>query len=154
MSKKGFTLIELLIGVTVSALIFLTAGSMINLLFRTDVKSQRVENLEQAKNDILVQLSNSLRWASSITFSSGDSAQIVADNETFSLSEGKILRNGEPITPNNVKITKFKATNYSSNPALLSLEIQVDLESSTTATSKDSMNIVISQRQTVLVNTE
>ncbi len=148
--NNGFTLIELLIGITVSALIFLTAGSMISLLFRTDVKTQRIEDLEQTKNDLLVQLSNSVRWAEVVTFTAGDAGQLTADTDTYSLSEGRILKTGEAITPSNVNVTKFRVSNFSGDPDLKSIEIQINMESANTATSKDSLNIVVSQRKTTI----
>jgi prepilin-type N-terminal cleavage/methylation domain-containing protein len=149
-SNKGFTLIELLIGITVSAMVFMLAGSIVSLLFRTDVKGQRSESFEQTKNDIVAEITNAVRWAEVVNVTTTDLGTITADGVEYTIQDGRLLKNNDPITGMSVIITKFKIRNRSEDPLLKSLDIQVEMESRQTATSHDTLNFVVSQRKTIL----
>lgn len=148
-NNKGFTLIELLVGITVSAIIFLTAGSLIALLFRTDVRTKRVENFEQAKNDLQAGLTNSVRWAQEVSFTE---STLTTDGTEYKLSNSRLMKDNQPLTPQNIKVKSFKIEDFSNNDELKSLAIQIEMESTQTATSQDSMKLVVSQRKTVITN--
>lgn len=147
-NQKGFTLVELLVGITITTMIFLTAGSVIGLFFRTDSKTERVETLEIAKNEILAEVSNAVRWSPSVTFTGGDLGSVKTVDSEFTIVDGRLRKNGEPITPQDVTITKFMIQNLSAAPSLKSLAIQVEIESTQNTTTKDAFTLVVSQRKT------
>lgn len=142
----GFTLIELLLGVTISVLIFLAAGSVMALLFKTDVKTKRLESLEQTKNDLHSEFTTSIKWGGSIAFTNGE---LQVDVNTFKLLDGRIYKNNDPLTSSDISITKFAVENYSNTSDVKSYEITVDMENKNFSTIKDSMKTVVSQRKTV-----
>lgn len=142
--QKGFTLIELLLGVTISVMIFLAAGSVIALLFRTDVKSKNLESLEQTKNNLTAELTTSIRWGEQIGF---DTRSLKVDTLEYTLVDGKILKNNEPLTSDDITITRFEIKNFSNSSKINSLEIGIDMQNKNFTSVKDTFNIVVSQRQ-------
>ena len=143
--SKGFTLIELLLGVTISVMIFLAAGSVIALLFRTDIKSKNIESLEQTKNNLSAELTTSARWGELITIIGGQ--ELIVDSSRYTLLNGKILKNNEPLTSNDITITRFEIKDFSNSTKLKSLEIRIDMQNKNFTSVKDTFNIVVSQRQ-------
>jgi type II secretory pathway pseudopilin PulG len=144
----GFTLIELLLGITLTVLIFLSASSLMALLFRSDLKTKHIEEIQQAKNDLQIEFTNTIRWGQNISFTGSNQARLKVDDKTYTIEGGRIVRNNDPITPNNVTVTKFRVDDYSNDPKLKSLEIIVDFESKSSNSVKDSMRLVVSQRKT------
>lgn len=144
-TQKGFTLIELLVGVLISVMIFLTAGSMIALLFRTDMRTKNTENLEQTKNDIQGELSNKIRWAQDISFSP---SSLTLDETEYTLTSGRLLKNGDPLTSSDVVIKSFNILNLSRSTDIYSLEITIEMENKHQTTAQDIMKLVVSQRKT------
>ena len=143
--SKGFTLIELLLGVTISVMIFLATGSVIALLFRTDIKSKNIESLEQTKNNLSAELTTSARWGELITIIGGQ--ELIVDSSRYTLLNGKILKNNEPLTSNDITITRFEIKDFSNSTKLKSLEIRIDMQNKNFTSVKDTFNIVVSQRQ-------
>ena len=143
--SKGFTLIELLLGVTISVMIFLAAGSVIALLFRTDIKSKNIESLEQTKNNLSAELTTSVRWGELITTTGA--GELIVDSSRYILLNGKILKNNEPLTSDDITITRFEIKDFSNSTKLKSLEIRIDMQNKNFTSVKDTFNIVVSQRQ-------
>jgi len=143
--SKGFTLIELLLGVTISVMIFLATGSVIALLFRTDIKSKNIESLEQTKNNLSAELTTSARWGELITIIGGQ--ELIVDSSRYTLLNGKILKNNEPLTSDDITITRFEIKDFSNSTKLKSLEIRIDMQNKNFTSVKDTFNIVVSQRQ-------
>jgi len=146
--SQGFTLVELLLGITISVMIFLTATSVLSLLFRSDVKTKRIDELEQAKNDLSAEFSNKIRWASNITYTNGANATLSIDESEYTLSNERVLKGDQPLTPASVAVKKLQVTNYSNNPLIKSLEIVVEMESKNNSSVKQSVRIIASQRKT------
>lgn len=147
-NKQGFTLIELLVGVLISVMIFMTAGSVIALLFRTDIRTKNTELLEQTKSDLQGELSSKIRWAQAISFTK-DPDTLTVDGIVYSLSNGRILKDGDPLTSQNVTIKQLDIADYSRDADIASLEILIEMENSTTTTARDTLKLVVSQRKTV-----
>lgn len=147
--QKGFTLIEILLGVTVSSLIFLTAGSVFALLFRSDAKTEKLSLMAQVKNDLQIEFSNSIRWATQIDFINGASPEITVDATRYNLQDGRIYKNSEPITPRELSIKKLTINNNSNSSELKSLEITAEVENKNFPSSQDVIKIVVSQRKTI-----
>lgn len=147
--NSGFTLVELLLGVTIAVMISLTASSILALLFRSDIKTKRVEAMEQTKNDLQVDFSNAIRWAEIISFTSGNNTTLSVDQTTYKLQDEKILKNDQPLTPSSVAVKKFSITDFSNSSDLKSLELIIELESKNNALVKDNVRIVVSQRKTL-----
>jgi len=103
--KAGFTLIELLIGLAMTAVVFLLTTQVVIALLGRTTKGSRVETLEQTKNDIQTDLNNSIKWAEKVDFVDG---VLSVDDTNFELVDGAILKNGERLTSNDVRITSFE----------------------------------------------
>ena len=143
--SKGFTLIELLLGVTISVMIFLATGSVIALLFRTDIKSKNIESLEQTKNNLSAELTTSVRWGELITTTGA--GELIVDSSRYILLNGKILKNNEPLTSDDITITRFEIKDFSNSTKIKSLEIGIDMQNKNFTSVKDTFTIVVSQRQ-------
>lgn len=147
--NNGFTLIEILLGVAISSLIFITAGSVFAVLFRSDVKTQRLSLISQTKNDLQIDFSNSIRWVNDVSFVNGSNPSITADTTIYTLVDGRILKNGEALTSKDVVVKKITTTDYSLASDLKSLEIVVEVENKLFPNSQDILKIVVSQRRAV-----
>lgn len=145
MSKNGYTLVELLLGVTISVMIFMTAASVVALMFRSDAKTKRVETLEQTKNDIQGELTSNVRWGENITFSRN---LLTIDSTVYKLQDGRIFKNSDPLTSSEVNIKSFQIEDFSNSPVIKSLELTIEMENKTVSSTKDTLRFVVSQRKT------
>jgi prepilin-type N-terminal cleavage/methylation domain-containing protein len=143
--KKGFSLIELLIAMTMSGMIFITVSSLLVTLLNSNTKNRRQEVFEQTKNDLFVELSNSIRWGDEIS-STMDS--LVVDGITYRLESGAVTRNGEAITPTAVEVTQFQIVPRSAATGFESFEINVVLKDKNFNLNTDKLDMVVSQRKT------
>ena len=152
MKKKGLTLIELLLTIGLSAIIFTIASSVIMGLSRRDLTSRRQEIFEQVKNDVQSELVNSIKWAEEINLqdsnSDGTIDIIIVDAKTIKLENYRITRDGTPITPDSVRITKFQINELGPGDDNVSLRITVEMQSVQNSSVKDSFIIVASKRST------
>lgn len=143
-NQQGLTLIELLIGMTMSAMIFLVSSSLMASLFFSDTKSKHKEILEQAKNDIQSELSNQIRWGQTIAVTPN---QLTIDGATYQITNERLYKNGDPLTPSDVVIDNFKVEDYSTLPYLASLRVEVELHHKTNTSAHDTLTLVASQRK-------
>lgn len=144
-----FLSIEILVAIAVASFIFLISSLIfISLYFNQQNKQEAKFDL--AKNDILNEVSNTVRWAKSITVLASHNSFISempnGDKFTFSLISGRILKNDNPITPASITIKSFEVQNLSRNPKYASLVILTELASKDNETLADSMRLVVSQR--------
>jgi len=154
MNKKinyqGFTLIELIIGVLITTFIFLGASALILTLFGTSGRVQKSQSLDQAKNDIQVELTNNIKWAK-ILMIGPDS--ITADGVIYKFeSDGRLYKNGIPMTSGEIFLKNVLVSDLSrtrvSGEELISLKVSLDLESKRSSNISDHLNLVVSQRRT------
>jgi prepilin-type N-terminal cleavage/methylation domain-containing protein len=108
-STKGFTFIEILVGLSVSAAIFMVATSLVVNLFSSTTKGRQTQALEQVKNDLQAEFGNSVRWADSISYIGGE---LSVDAQKYYIKDGKIYKNLEALTPEDIEVTKFEVSKY------------------------------------------
>jgi len=104
MTKKGFTLIEFLVGISMTALVFIVATNLMIAFFKVDSKSQRSQQLEQAKSDLSSEFTNGLQWAKSVEFKNNI---LTVDANKYELNSGKMLKNNVAFTGINVVVSDF-----------------------------------------------
>ncbi len=147
--KKGFTLMEMLLAVGLASVVFGLAGSLTAFIMERNTRDLKQEELEQAKNDLTVELSNAVRWAKDVEVLSDG---VMVDGVSYILDDGKVRKAGEAVTSDDVVINRFEVKNYSATSRRVSLEISVEVSSARSSIYNDSMRIVVSQRQTEVVN--
>jgi prepilin-type N-terminal cleavage/methylation domain-containing protein len=143
--RKGFTLIELLVAIGISSVVFMIVGSVLALFVAQNTKSVRQEAFEQVKNNLAVELSNSIRWGNEISYGLGS---LVVDGITYDLTGGTINKNGSSLISSNVVVTRFEIADKSTNPELKSFEIDIEFTDRNYAVYRDQMHLVVSQRKT------
>lgn len=148
--KKGFTLIEIVLALGLSTVVFLMMSAILVTVLNSNTKNTREEAFEQAKNNITVGISNEIRWAEDIEYEPGNLATLTLDKGKikYAVSDGKLTKNGDAITPENVKVTKFTIENRSTTMDTFSLVLQIEMENKQISTEKDRLRIVASQRRT------
>lgn len=145
--KNGFTLIELIVAIAISGLILVAMSSLMFALFSSNKRVTQLDTLEQAKNDLQGELSNSVRWAKAITFTTDElNVDNGITNNIFRFQGGKLYKNGISLVSNDVKVTSFDIKNLSTDLAYKSLVISIDLEHAKFNAVKDSLRVVASQR--------
>lgn len=147
MKKNGFTLLELIVGMAIAALIFLAVSSLIVLLFSSNTRTKQLDQLAQTKNDLQIELSNTIKWGQDISFTNSP-AQISVDSVVYRLDSEQIYKNDVPLTSFLVRVTNMEIHNYSVNPQYVSLDITVDLEHKNISVVHDQLHFVVSQRPT------
>ena len=143
--RLGFTLVELLIAMGMAAFIFVTVSSFLVTLLSSNTKSRRQEAFEQVKNDLAAEFSNSIRWAGTITTTIND---MTVDDTHYELVGGRIVRNSEAITPENVEVIEFTVADLSATASLASLRIEVLMRDANYGLTQDRLTLTVSQRQT------
>jgi prepilin-type N-terminal cleavage/methylation domain-containing protein len=144
-TSNGFTLIELLVAISLSSMVFILVGSFMAFLINRNSRSETTELFEQAKNDLVQEMSNSIKWAKNLSISGN---HVVADGVNYTLADGRIIKNGQPIVPDGVTINSFEVTDYSVTSDLYSLQIRIEMQSTQHPLSKDELKLVVSQRLT------
>jgi prepilin-type N-terminal cleavage/methylation domain-containing protein len=145
--RKGFSLIELVVAMALSAIIFMISTTLMMSIMTSNTKNLRQEAFEQVKNDLQSELSNAIRWSSSITFSPG---VLTVDGVVYQLNGGVITKNGEALTSQNVLITSFNIQNLSNSASYASLKLDFQLQNKNDPAVKDTMRLVVSQRKTTI----
>ena len=122
---EGFTIIEILVGLSVTAAIFVITTTLVVNVFSSTTKGKRVEAIEQTKNDLWNEFANNGKWARNISFVNGvltfDQAEYVSD-------QGKIYKNGQPITSGEVNVTRFEVIKHTPPAIAGSMEKGIGLE--------------------------
>lgn len=151
--SAGFTLIELLIGIAISGLIFVAIGSLMLVLLTSNTRTKQLDELEQAKNDLLQNISNTVRWGGKINYiDMGDSDILEVGTAptlvSFNLNNGVLERNGQPLNSTKIKITGFNIDDFSipTSANLKSLQITLTMEYQNFTSVKDILRIVVSER--------
>lgn len=152
--RQGFTLIEILVGTVLTGVISLGVVSIMMLLFTSSTRVKQQDAIEQTKYNLQGELSNSIRWATSVTVlpsGSGFSAeQADGTTVTYELQNNQLLKDSVVITPEDVEITTMSVTNKSLNSNLVSLAIDLSVRQKSFTTVQDTARIVVSQRKTTI----
>ncbi len=114
--SRGVTLVELVIAIITSSMVFLAVSNTINILFSSNSRVLQLDVVEQTKNDLIAELTTSIKWASVIKLPSEDDPNhIIVDDTIYRLdnSDGRMYKNNVALTPQNVTITKFSAEDLS-----------------------------------------
>lgn len=109
--KRAFSLIELIIGMAIFGVVLTVVLSLLLSVSKSNLSDERRNTMEQAKNNIGVELTNAIRWSAAITLTPIDAAgnnEITVDGKRYRLEAKRILKGEEPITPAEVEVTKFK----------------------------------------------
>jgi hypothetical protein len=140
----GMTVVEILLGMMLSLMVLLVSSNLMAAIFYSDTRNKQAEILEQVKNDLLAEFSTQIKWAEEISYSEG---RLTMDGVEYVLSEGRIKRNDDLITPQSVVIEDFRIKNYSADEGLSSLEISVGMRHKVISSVHDTLKIVVSQRR-------
>lgn len=87
-----------------TVVIFITATNLLISFLGVSTKSTRTQDIEQAKNDIMRDLTNAATWASKISFSGGI---LSIDADKYKVVDGRFLKNDVFLTSQKVNITNF-----------------------------------------------
>lgn len=142
--KKGLTLIEVLVSLGISSIVFLMVSSLLVTFYTTDTRSKQVELFERTKNDVVLLISNSVRWATEVGV---DGGVLRVDDDTFYLDQGRLYKNDEPITSEGVRVVRFEIQDYSGFPGFPSVEIKISVQDAENALRTDEVRLVVSMRK-------
>jgi prepilin-type N-terminal cleavage/methylation domain-containing protein len=149
-TKQGFTLIELLIGIALSGMIFIAVSSVIFILFSSNTRVKQLDTMAQTKNDLQLELSNSIRWAKDISITdAGHTINLITSDDkniVYRWDTDTLYKDDVALTPKEITVKGFTAADYSASTNLKSLEITIDLEDAKFKAVKDTMRLVVSQR--------
>jgi hypothetical protein len=145
--RTGVTLIEMMIAISLSSFVFIIVSSLMMTLINNNTKSKRNEGFEQVKNDLQGEFTNRIRWGEVVE---AGTDILTTDGINYTLGDGKILKDGVAITPENIKITSFEIKNLSTTPEFVSIDIKVALQSHDSAIVNDNLHLVVSQRKTTI----
>lgn len=145
-NQKGFTLIEILLALTLSSFVFVIVSTLIMTLFTANTKSRRSESLQQVKNDLFVELSNSIRWAKVINIDQASNS-LVLDAATYTLNNGAIYKNGAVLTPGNVEVTSFEMREAVTVAEYPGVELTIEFENKVNGLNSEIVNIFVANRK-------
>lgn len=147
----GFTLIEILVAISISGVIFLAASALLVSLFSSNARVSQLDAMSQVKDDIVKDLSNTIRWASDVVVSSDNDALTVMDTQgestTYRIDTNRLLKNDTPLHSDEFEVTQFSVHDYSSG-SQASVDIQLAIRSKKFTARNDTVKLVVSQRQT------
>ncbi|HBC72663.1 MAG: hypothetical protein UX91_C0005G0041 [Candidatus Amesbacteria bacterium GW2011_GWB1_47_19] len=146
--KKGISLIELLIAMALAVFVFLLVISMLMTILTANARSSRQETFEQTKNDLQSELTNAVKWGKDISWSSG---QLIVDGVAYSRISNVIIKNGQLLTPPQVKITNWTITELGQGDPNISLRMEIAMENAANSSIKDNMILTVTKRQTIIV---
>ena len=147
--KKAFTLIELVIALGMSAIVFVVVSSLVVMILSTNTKARRQEVFEQTKNDLVVELINNVRWGKQVDVTdNGETDTLTVDSVVYRLEDGRVTKNGEPISPQSVEITSFDIGDYSAQDGLAGLEIKLGMRDRSFSLLTDTLEVAVAQRRT------
>lgn len=142
--KKAFTMIELLVAMGIASLVFLLVSTLLITMINSNSKSKNQEAFEQTKIDVGMEITNAVRWGKSVSVANN---QIVVDGRTYSMDGGRVYKNENPISPQDVVVSNWRVKDLSTKTGLVSLVLTADLSRMDDIFSKDTLRIVVSQRQ-------
>lgn len=142
--KKAFTMIELLVAMGIASLVFLLVSTLLITMINSNSKSKNQEAFEQTKIDVGMEITNAVRWGKSVSVAND---QILVDGKTYSMDGGRVYKNENPLSPQDVVVSNWRVRDLSTKPGLVSLVLSADLSRMDDVFSKDTLRIVISQRQ-------
>lgn len=130
--ERGTSLVELMISIAVGSILLLTALYVLRDFFKTQKTAQRLTQLQSASEKILNDLTQEIHWSKSFSWDV-DLYQLTLYQEgdvevTFRLQDEILNKDGQPIHPDNIKVTKFSITNRAPAGEVGCLEIALGLE--------------------------
>lgn len=143
--QKGFSLLELIIAIGLASVVFIIVGSVLAVFVTQNTKNARQEMFEQAKNNVAVELANSVRWGQIVDHSLGT---LTVDGVVYQVADGRLTKNTENILPENVAVTRFEVADYSARAGIAGLSISIEFEDRSYPVARDAMHLVVSQRVT------
>lgn len=151
--RHGFTLMELLIGVILISFIFLGVSTVTIILLNSNARVKQIDHLEQAKNDLQQELTNTIRWAKEITLTGASELTVThTDGSTshyqLDASSKRITKNGAPMTSVHVDVVSFEIHDYSRLPvpAPRSIQLFIELQHHDFNAVRETFRLVVSQR--------
>lgn len=169
-SKIGFSSIELIVGISISGMLLIGTMSLIYILFISNSQVTRLDQLEQAVNDVYEEIARSVRW-SKITGPpdstlDGEFMKVVAGDDSITVYKRNPTTNqlfkdtynadltpkslNQPLTNTTIKVTNLILNNYSVHPSVVSYEFTLDLKHNYLPNVTKSFTHVISQRLSAL----
>jgi Tfp pilus assembly protein PilW len=102
----GLTLVELLIASTIGLFIMLITANMIVSIFKTRAQLRELNEVQQAANQIIQDISFSIRWAAFTEFDIfDDDTTLMAGTNTYVIRSNQLIHNGIKINNPNTNIT-------------------------------------------------
>lgn len=132
--NKGFTLIEMIVALGVFSMVIAAATNLFTAGLKGQRKSLTLQYLQNDTRYILELLSKEIRMSHIETDSMEDILHITAfklsgsEDVVYSLSDGKIFRNGESLTSNHVNISRFKFYIYEKSKSPVLVTVIMDAE--------------------------
>lgn len=150
-SQTGTTLVELLIGIAIAGMVFLVTSSLILALFNSNNRSKQLDTLEQAKNNLNAEMTNTIKWARTVSAVPNQISLTAANDDeivySYDALNKTLLKNNQRLIPEDILVTGFDVKNFSADRSVsASLEITVEMEHKHFAAVKDRLRIVVSQR--------
>lgn len=148
-NKGSASLIELLLGMVIGLFIIMAVLTLFNTIFGSDSKTRYLDNLDEAKNNIRVELSNAIRWAESVSTNPDNS--IVADDVTIAFEDDTIYKRPVDgvhtnILPDSIIVSNVQVEEFTTSPDAVSLIIDMDLTHRNKTDVTENLHLVITQR--------
>jgi len=146
---KGFSLIELVVAIALASVVFIIVGSILATFVTQNTKSERQEMFEQAKNDIVMELSNNIRWGKDFVVTEDT---LLIDGNKYHVEDGHFMKNSQNLTMDNVSVKKIEVFNVSTDPNLVGVDMTLVLADRNYPLATDVIHLVVSQRRTDVSN--
>lgn len=144
--KSGFTLVEVVVVMGLAAMIFMVVSGLMVSFLNAGGKSRQQQALEQARDDIVTEISNAVRW--------GEGEVIVGQNKleagraVYELSGDRLVKDGVALTSAEVVVESLETRDYSGVAEFPSLEIKISMRSRSLPQIRDDLRLVVSKRKT------
>lgn len=162
----GFTLIEILVSFALSAVVFVVVSTILATLFLSNTKGKKQEKFEQVKNDLFVELTNSIRWGKNVIIDeSGKTITVINDTatDTYSYNGTSLLKNGKTLGSKDVDVYSFTVTEFFTvpvDPSILppdpqaghspnpGVKMQIGLRDKSDGVTTDALDLFVAHRRT------
>lgn len=134
--NKGLTLIELLVYAAVAGIFIVLILSILNSFFKSRNTVRKLSLLENSLTLVFNDFTQEIHWSDDASIN-GD-VLTLTQTETndgsgqveveYKVSNGQLLKNGNPITPPQVTVTTFEVKNVAPEGKIKCLEITLELE--------------------------
>lgn len=132
---KGFTLVEIIIFTAVSGIFIVLVFSVLNSFLRSRTTARRLSALQETTTYVFNDLTQEIHWSDEAEPSTNylKLIQIESDETELEIiyqvdSQGRLLKNEEPISLPRVVVNNFTITNRAPEDKVPCLEIELSLE--------------------------